>query len=280
MSVLADYPDWSAHVATASQVAATGVPLLTKNVRVYQQADPNIPGNATHDTGNLSIPQIGYEVLIDVTFASTPTNPFVKVSMLWTDSTTGFQIANDTFYAAGPNPGMTIATHARGPTKADTLKVSYTNLDPSALVTVGVTVLNNSRVYPYDMVRWINSTVRGSTIAGFTLASLSDDPSDLGHVSAATVPASGSLDILLAPGHGGWVNLAGAYGSSAILNSIITVFSVPTSEYSGTGYALRTQAAQTSWTFTFKAPRAPMHIQIFNGTTTASTCSFMALVSP
>lgn len=274
MSVVADYPDYSPHVAHADQIAATGVPLLTKSSRLYQQADPNLGPGVTHSTGNLTVTQIGYEVLITLAYTTAPTNPFVEVTLTWIDSTTGFTITADTFYAPGPSPSGSISVHARGPSKADILNVSYTNLASAGLVTVGLTVLNNSRVYPHDMVRWINSTVRGSTFAGFTLATLPDDNAVLGTVSAGTLIASGNSQWLVGPGLGGWVNLAFALATVTPSSIIVTVYGRPSSAYGGTAYAFRTVATALAGSFTFKSPSSPMMVEFNNSSTTAGTVSF------
>lgn len=278
MSVLGDYPDWSPHVATASQVAATGVPLLTKSSRLYQQADPNLGTGVTHSTGNLAVAQIGYEVMITVAYTTAPTNPFIEVTLTWIDSTTGFTIAAETFYAAGASPNGSITTHARGPTRADTLNVSYTNVASAGLATIGLTVLNNSRVYPYDMVRWINSSLAGDTVAGFTLATLPNDNSVLGAVFNGTIIASGSSSWLLGPGYGGWVNLAVATTGAGPSSLTFSVYAVPSNKYVSSCYAFRFISADASWTQQFKAPCSPLRLEVANAATTAGNLFMMATV--
>lgn len=280
MSVQTDFPDWSPHVATAAQVAATGVPLLTLSQRLYQQATNNVGHGVTATSGILAVTQIGYEIIVTSQFAAGTANPFVEIQLVWTDSATNFVIATDSYYAPGCTQSGGLLIRGRGPTKANELTVNVTNLDTANTCNITVTALQNSRVYQHDIWRFANNVVNAKTVPGFTLAGLPDDESVLGVISSGAIPASGGANWLAGIGHGGWVNLAGNTAGPAASSLIVSVFALPNSVYGSGGIALREQLTIPSFNYTFKAPHAPLQISVTNNSTTTGAFSFLATVSP
>lgn len=280
MSVTTDYPDWSPHVANASQIAATGVPLLTKSTRLYQQATNNVGHGATASSGILPVSQPGYEIIVTAQFAAGTAIPFVEIQLTWTDSTTGFVIATDSFYAPGATQLGGLPVRGHGPTKADELTIGVTNLDTVNTVNITVTALQNSRVYAHDVWRFANSSASGKTVPGFTLAGLPDDESVLGLITGGAIPASGSASWLGGIGHGGWVNWAGNTAGPAFASLFMTIFAQPVGVYGGGGIVLRQQLSQAAFTYQCKAPRAPLLFEVTNTATTTGTVSFLATVGP
>lgn len=273
MSVLPDYPDYSPHVATASQVAATGVPLLTLSNRLYQQATPSLGHGATAGSGHLAVTQIGYEVLINAQFGAGTANPFCQVDLVWVDTTTGFTIARDTYYVPGATAAGGWLTVGKGPTKANQLDVNVTNLDTVNPVTLGVTVLQNSRVYPIDVWRWRNDVDAGLTIPGFTLPSLPADTALLGAVSGASIGASATVSWLAGMAPGDLVN----YNFGVTASTYRThVFPAPAGIYGASPELVPTvaDAGGTVGHFQFIAPAGPMIVQIANTSTTPFTASW------
>lgn len=275
MSVVTDYPDYSPHVAQAEQIAATGVPLLTKSSRLYQQAFPNVGGGQTASTNLLSVTQVGYEVIVSAGFGSLATLPYVEVQLTWTDSTTGFTAATDSFTVPGGQSPALLTVNGRGPTKADELTVTMTNLDPSVTASLSIVVLQNSRVYGDDDWRLQNSTANGVTVPGITLAHLPDDESVLGVLTLAAIPASGSGNWLFGMGGPGWCNLAGNLNTIAPASIALTVLAEVTTTYGGGCYALREVLTGPSFTYQFKAPRSILRVSATNSSTVGGTWSLM-----
>lgn len=270
MSVVADYPDWSPHVAHADQIAATGVPLLTKSTRLYQQAFINVGPGATASTGQLSVSQIGYEVVINTQAGTPSTSPFCRVSLTWTDSTTGATVATDTYIVPmAASPGL-FPVVGRGPTKADELTLTVKNLDTVTAPSVSVIVLQNSRVYPADRWSWANPAMGSVTVPGFTKAVLPNDQSVLGIFSDLNVPASSSVPILCGMAPGQMVNLAGNTAGVSPGSITINVTTKPDSEYTPNGIVLRASLTTAAFQFQFIAPAAPLEA-IWNNNATSGT---------
>jgi hypothetical protein len=276
VSVVTDYPDFSPHVATAQQVAATGVPLLTLSNRLYQQATPNLAHGAVAGSGHLAVTQIGYEVLINAQFQAGTANPFCQVDLVWTDTITGFVIGFDTYYVPGATRSGGWLTVGRGPTKANQLDVNVTNLDTVNPVTLGVTVLQNSRVYPTDIWRWRNDANAGAVIPGFTLPTLPSDTALLGAVNSASIPASSTVTWLAGMAPGDLVNFNIAVTNG---NYRMHVYPMPSTLYGASCELVPTVApgGGTTGSVQFIAPAGPMIVQVGATTTTPFSASWTLL---
>lgn len=271
MSVIGDYPDWSPHVAHADQIAATGVPLLTLSNRLYQQATPNVGHGATAGSGHLAVTQIGYEILLNVQFGAGTANPFCQVDLVWVDTVTGFTIAHDTYYVPGATISGGFLTVGKGPTKANQLDVNVTNLDSVNPVTLGVTVLQNSRVYPTDVWRWRNDVDAGLTVPGNTLPSLPADTACLGVVNSANIPASTNVAWMGGMAPGDLVSFCFVTGSS---NYRINLLGLPVAQYGGAAVLVPTAFSANTEVVQFIAPAGPIQVVVGNIGTTAFTASW------
>lgn len=139
----------AALVATGSAAGTPGgVPLLTKNTVLFQDANP-VPIAATsglRQIGGLTVSQIGYEILISLAEATVPGNGLaLQVQLAWYDTTTNQNVNYQNYYVLPGNSAAHVIT-GTGPSQADRLFIFITNND-NVVVNSQVTVLNNSRVY-------------------------------------------------------------------------------------------------------------------------------------
>lgn len=270
MSVVADYPDWSPHVAHANQIAATGVPLLTLNTRLYQQAFPSVAAGTPVSSGPLNVSQVGYEVQITAKFPVATVTPFVEIQVAWTDTTSGLQIGSDTFIVPGATAPGVWTVHGRGPTKANQLNLTVTNLDASNAASVGVIALQNSRVYQKDEWYWVNPQNKSLTIPGFPLPTFPDDESVLGLLDGITIPASSQASYLFGM-HAGMVSVGYEVNTGAASNLSIRIRPKPDTVYSG--HNIIYSAVTPPANFQVAAPRAPLGVVLVNAATTAMVMS-------
>lgn len=278
MSVLSDYPDYSPHVAHADQIAATGVPLLTKSTLVYRVAIPSIGAGLAPNSGILPISQTGYEILVSAQAGAGSTNPYGKVYLQWIDSTTGFIVATDTFYTlqAVESGGFVIA--GRGPTKADQVEITVQNYDTVTSGAWTITMLQNSRVYPADTWGFANFADNGRTIPGQTLAGLPGDETSLGVVQGISVPAGGNGTWLFGLATGGPVQLGVAFGGVTPANIHVHIFPIPTGNYSGQKDLADYAISDLGAAITFNPPRAPVAVQLINLATSGTLTGDMVMV--
>lgn len=265
-----DYPDFQTPQQHANTIAATGVPLLTLASSLLQQTF-NPPALAKRSSASLSITQIGYEIVVGASFGVVPTNPFIRVTLTW--SQTGFTGYTDTetFIVPACNTPGAFTVIGQGPTRGDSLVVSVTNLDPLQTATVSVGVAENSRIYDRSKWRWDNATDAGLTVAGFTLPSLPADESVLGLVDAVAIPASTAVSYLCGM-RNGTIQFGYEMNGGVAASLTLRLQPAPTTEYS-THFPLGAVAAP-SFSFQFAGPRAPVIVRLVNTSAGPITVTF------
>lgn len=278
MSVLTDYPDYSGHVAHADQIAATGVPLLTKSTLLYRQAIVNLGAGQSASTGVLPVSQIGYEVLVSAQTGAASANPFARVALQWTDSTTEFIVATDTFVMPMATDAGGFTVIGRGPTKADELNITVTNFDTTTAPVIALTALANSRVYPADQWRWAGTADAGRTVPGYALAALNPDETVLGFVGGISLGAGAAGTWLFGMSPGGPVQLSYNFAGVTPANIRVHVFPLPTGLYSGQNDLAGDTVANLSDSLTFRATRSPLAVEIGNTATAGTLTGSMAMV--
>lgn len=148
-----DYPDWQTPQAHATQIAATGVPLLRATNNLGNTFGTTLAGGAsTQLVPSVAVNQPGYEVTVEVSMpASSGTIPFVHIALLWWDSATGlFGNRRDVVLPAG-NAGANLLTcYMFGPMHSDMFRVDAINLDPAITATLNWTVNQTSHVFERD----------------------------------------------------------------------------------------------------------------------------------
>lgn len=277
---IADFPDWQAPAAHAGQIAQQGVPLLTASKLLANDTITALAHGASFGTPGLTVSQPGYEIIVNPKFAAGTTNPFVEVQLQWVDIGTGIQMASDSFFIPGSTQPSGLAVFGRGPTKGNQLFVTVTNLDTVNPVTLGLTVLQNSRVPQTDVWRFQNSSVNNMTVPGFTLPSLPDDESCLGTITGATIAASASSSWLMGIGAGGPVTFSIEASGETAANSRFFAYVLPSSIYGTNAPLIDFTAANLNQTYTFNPPRAPWLFKAQNQNTAGTlTVSFAAFAS-
>ena len=275
MSVTTDYPDYAPHVALAGQVAATGVPLLNAKTLVLSSGLQSIAAGGTFTHALLTFSQPSWEINVSCFANGASATPFVSLELAWSDSSTGVIIARETVILAAGSVVSGWLTVGRGPTKADGLLITATNLDGAHTMGFGIIILQSSRLFDRDQWQWDNPGNAGNAIPGFTLPTLPNDSSVLGAIFNGTVIASGNSEWLCGPGYGGTVNLAIAITTTPIASVTLSVITRPSGAYVSSSYCLRAAPQQVSTTWQFKVGRSPLLLQINNSSATAGTCFWM-----
>lgn len=277
VSVLTDYPDYSPHVAHADQIAATGVPLLTKSTTVANTAW-TVAGGQKIQVNTYNIAQIGYEVILSGYQQAAGTSGFVEIAFQWFDSTSNFLVGSDSWICAvGPNSSSAWLTVGHGPTKADQVEVTVKNLDPAAGATGQLTLLQNSRVYARDDWHWVNSFNAGNSVPGFTVATLPDDESVLGIVTALAIPA-GATSTLLFGMHNGLVAVGLDMNSGLLSSLAVRIAAEPASVY-GANYPIVSYASPPP-VFQVAGTRSPLAVALANNATTSITVTMSLTAIP
>jgi hypothetical protein len=269
-----DYADWQAPQAHATAISITGVPLLTGKSLVFSSGLQTIAAGGTYVPGAKSFTQPGYEIFVSAFANVASANPFVSLELAWTDSGTGLIIARDTYICAASNVTSGWLSIGSGPTAADSVFLTATNLDGAHTMVFSIMILQNSRIYAHDSFSWDNTGESGLSIPGFTVANLRGDNSALGDISGGALAASGNSEWLIAPGYGGTVTFAIATATVTPSNLTFTVYPRPTSFYGATAYLWRTVPTAAATFGSFKATRSPMLFQVNNSSAVAGTVSF------
>lgn len=274
MSVITDYPDNAPHVATASQIAETGVPLLTASSVITGPGTFAIAGGGSKTYAVSNLAQIGYEALVTASFPAAATVPFIEVSLAWRDSVTNARMWSDSFIVPGATSPAFWVTRGRGQSKADQLIVTVTNLDPAQTVTYNLTVFQNSRIPPTDIWQWDNNSDNGSAIPGFSLPKLPDDESVLGILDGVTIAASQQNTYLFGMWDG-LVNIGYEVNTGTASNLTIKIRPAPDGQYST--HNIIYSATGPPSNFQVAGNRAPLRVIVANAATTAMVMSLSAI---
>lgn len=275
VSVVTDYPDYSPHVATAQQVAATGVPLLTLATLLVNEGSKTIPGGSNLTVPAVAVSQIGYEIQVSASVPAAATNPFLLVELQWTDPDTGILCGRDDFVVPMGTTGNPFLVIGSGPTKAARLSVVVFNLEGTQTASVSLFILQNSRVYQRDAWHWDNPSLSGVTVPGFTLPGLPSDQSALAYLSSVTV-AAGSSNAYLVGMHAGLIQVGLDMGTAAWANVFLRLSAEPSSVYTTNNPLYDAQNPPSS--FQVAGPRAPMRLTLSN-TGTASVSLTMSMIA-
>lgn len=227
-------------VQIAQNIALSGVPLLTASTPLAQAASVVIAagGSVTIPASSVfSVSQIGFEAVFRVRYnVANGANAGYGMTFSWSDSASGLLVDTDTMVSAiaAFNDATNFATRIKGTSKANQLVVTITNLDTVQPINLTYAILENSRVYPYDLdITWVGG--RPSSIPGIALPTvlLPDSHTMLIHIDAAL--ANGSFDTFIAPPHLGpmYINMWESGVSAANIQIKLKMW--PDSFYGGVG---------------------------------------------
>lgn len=173
-----------------SNIFGTGVPLYSKSQNIYH-ATSTFTAGGTVNIGPFSLPQIGYEIAINLYNSNAASvNPTISFVLTWSDSISG-QITKVIDFAlpvTDNGSASPIKIAGTGPTEGDTLNIAMTNADPTFTPKADVAIVNDSRFY----LRHDWSEVLPQHVPGFTNAT-NNEPANLLLSTSASVTASGTL---------------------------------------------------------------------------------------
>lgn len=153
-------------------IATSGVPLLGYANNLYNVGNIGIAAGATYYSTVFTLNQISYDVQVNLNVDAGSATPFALVTFTWIDSASdiAIQITSWVVGAGSGSPNGSLGPQCysagSGPVRADTLKVSIRNLDPSYAMTAGLVLGQNSRFTTRDDIRTINGL---SNVPGYSL---------------------------------------------------------------------------------------------------------------
>lgn len=193
-----DYPDWEALPSLASILASGavsgapgGVPLLTFENTIYS-FNGTIGANTAIVGSKVAVPQIAYNISVQLEEQVVGTAPWADIRFDWFDSGTNTLVQTDVFQSWIGSPVAAYQVFGRGPSKSNQLQVTIQNYDNQAITAI-VTVITESRIYEADIWRTRKTNAVNSV---FTLATARPE-SNLLAFQLISVAASGTQDLAL-----------------------------------------------------------------------------------
>lgn len=200
---IADYPDDLTAQAHATAISITGVPLLTAPAVLVSQLTQVLVAGAGGQrfpaSGYFPVPQIGYEVLLEIQAQAGSTSPFAKLRIQWVDSASGLPVGDEEWIIPAPSSGP-YGVVLTGVTKGDQAFVLLQNAD-TLTQTYSLIFRNNSQAYTADKMRPMFN-LQSVTIPGFTVFSDIDMPMGMYGMGSFTTAASGTTPLLIATYNG------------------------------------------------------------------------------
>lgn len=156
---MTDYPDYQTPQAHANAIAVTGVPLLSLATSLFSMgASQSVASGATFTVpgGPFTVNQIGYEFFLQVEGNAASILPVGLLTLTWSDSVSGNVVAVDHYSVLGANAAFQQFT-CTGPTKGDTLAVTFHNYDAGQAQLFQMSMVENSRVFVRDDMRQLTT---------------------------------------------------------------------------------------------------------------------------
>jgi hypothetical protein len=269
VSVIPDYPDSAAHVATAAQIAATGVPLLAKPAQLISVIGESVPAAGSVILTPVTVTQTGYSGMFWVEYPSAATEPFLTAEFIWTDSASGTVVATENRVLLG-SESVVWQTVATGICKADTLTLILWNADPAQAATVTVLLNQDSVTRSRDSWYWRNRVNSTLTVPGYTVAGLPPDESVIGMLNGATVAATDLVNWVIGPADGGLVTVSFQFGTVAASNVRVGLAALPASAYGPGPLSYDVTPAASGYVVTYQPPRCPVQVGISNTATSGT----------
>jgi len=161
---LTDYADWQTPQAHATAIFDTTVPLGIKPVNTFKATSVVAAASQLGLVAGAVIEQPSYQLYIDAGQATTAgTVPFMRLSLTWRDTASGFAALPDVFWLP---IGQTVFTTylITGPCRGDQVDVLLNNLDP--LVALNFTASMTAISHLYTQARLIQTDT--SAVSAFT----------------------------------------------------------------------------------------------------------------
>lgn len=170
-----------------------GVPLLSKSTLIHQDTVSALAPGVGQILGPFPITQPGYEVRIDLSTGAAGAC-YVTYQVDWIDSGTGQNLRRNSYTAVAGVTGTPHKINGHGPTKANQIQITVSNLLASAgnIVTT-VTQMQSSRIYSRDVWRSLDTTAP----VGFTASGTAPEANVL--MNAAPSVAAAGTQVRLLP---------------------------------------------------------------------------------
>lgn len=270
---MADYPDWQTPAAAAAQIAAAGVPLLTRSQTLYPMTTTAAPPGEAPISAVLPVSQTGYELFVTAQVPAAATAPFLVFKLVWSDSVTGQVTASDHFMIPAATVAGAYEVVGRGPTKGDQVQLRVGNIDPAQVIQVKAAMLQNSRIYGTDQWQTLASSSKAAIVPGYTLPTMPDNAEVLGTLNAVNVPAASAMAWLIPMGSARPALLTMNTTAAAPPNIRVDLFPAPAAEFGISPPLGPGVPATPDFAVEFIAPFAPMLLQVTNNQATAITVS-------
>jgi hypothetical protein len=232
------------------------------------------PSNPSTGAGYAIADRLSYDLFVNLTAGAGSTVPFAKVQMFWRNDDSHGASSIDVqswLVPMGVSTSTGTLIRGKGPQAGQFLALQISNLD-SVTCTVAAEVNKTSRQIPFHDWRW--EAPSSVAIPGYTLPAGNGSLNSLGCVDMLSVPAGGTVKVLLSLFAGDvWVRL-GTNASSAVITASLQP--QPGSQWDNNGgWLLNELLSGTTATgpgdFTGKVtfPRAPMMVAFSNSDSVA-----------
>lgn len=172
IDVIPDGRYWGPSPAQAAiQIAETGVGLINFKTAYTLATSQTVTAGATANlTMVMGINQPSYNLHLTCTAGASSTNPLYTVTLQWIDSTSGLTVQVDAFTSTMSSTSNVMSTVIQGPTDADQLQVSVTNLDSKTMTINTAYIIISSRPnYTTDIVYQFWTTATMPSVPGFQI---------------------------------------------------------------------------------------------------------------
>lgn len=220
---MTDYPDWQNPIAIADEIALTGVGLLRNEQAVASGSVGPLGAGASSSIGPFPMNSTSYELVLTLTASALTAICNGEISIKWSNSGGGTQLAQKTFSAVASTGGHKLTI--TGPVRGSSLTITFRNSSISlANVTFGYTVVASSRLAANDLFRTITG-VGTSPPTAETWSGLAMDAGVLGNAQpnvGAGATATRGLAAYNGPAQVAVVTNSGANDCEVIVGAIDT----------------------------------------------------------
>lgn len=144
--------------STANDIANTGVPLLAFSNTELGSTTSTIAISGTAVDGPFTVTQPNYELYVSAIWTGAPLGRPLTVNLTWTDTASGLVLDSETYsILPGAFGGTPHQVTIRGITKANSVTITYSNLDSGVSLSVTRALFMNSRNLQRNICKSLNS---------------------------------------------------------------------------------------------------------------------------
>jgi hypothetical protein len=257
----------------ANDIQSQGTFALSGTANLLNQSNTVVAAGGSNPQGPYTISTIGYVFYVAVEAAAASGTPFLTVTLTFTDSASTRTMGIIQWdVAAGSASFQQYAGY--GPVPGDRLTITFTNQDPTNLMTYVTALTENSRLYARHDLQPMNS----QTIPGFTKPA-SEIGSNVLFAESASISASGSIQRIM-PLYCGDIEICiDNQGQANSCSVSINAVSSPVAGIGGSTGApiyFQTVAAGAALNAMLALPRSQCVVTVFNNGGTGSIAPSVA----